>query len=71
MFDNLLSMKLADNRPAYDGNRNNNRDITSFRDILVQLGYIEVWSSGWNGWEGDERRRGEVRLWQFNTESPS
>lgn len=65
MFDNLLSMKLAVNQPAY------NRDITSFRDVLVRLGYNEVWSSGWNGWEGDERRRGEVRLWQFNTESPS
>lgn len=70
LFDNLLSMRLAVNQSAGGDKQAISEDVTSFRDVLVRLGYSEVWSSGWNGWEGDERRRGEVRIWQFSPDSP-
>ena len=35
----------------------------SVKDILTKAGYLEDWRSGWNGWEGDEKRRGEVVVW--------
>lgn len=34
--------------------------------FLRQLGYEVVWKSGWNGWEGDEKRRGQVLIWKWN-----
>lgn len=71
MFDNLLSVRMVVNQSAGHSKQSQSQNITSFREILVRLGYNEIWRSGWNGWEGDERRRGEVRLWQFNAGSPS
>jgi phosphatidylinositol glycan class B len=67
MFDDLLSMRMS----SADVKHSRSRNVTSFRDIVLQLGYSEVWNSGWNGWEGDEHRRGEVRLWQFSPEGSS
>ena len=34
------------------------------RDLLVRLGYKEVWHSG-SFWEEDSRRRGGVRVWRY------
>lgn len=32
-------------------------------EMFHKLGYEVLWTSGWNGWEGDEKRRGEVLVW--------
>jgi len=52
-FDSLLRLHDA------SGN-------VSVQHILEDKGYEEIWDSGWNGWEGDEQRRGSVRVWKWN-----
>ncbi|KAF8319286.1 hypothetical protein DL93DRAFT_2053664 [Clavulina sp. PMI_390] len=37
----------------------------SVEELLVRMGYGQVWRSGWNGIEGDERKRGEVLMWKW------
>ncbi|KAF8320799.1 hypothetical protein DL93DRAFT_2052249 [Clavulina sp. PMI_390] len=39
--------------------------IEGVEEMLVRLGYREVWRSGWNGFEGDARKRGELLMWKW------
>lgn len=56
MFDALLHNSGCDNAGGDDS-------LSSMHAVFEKMGYTELWSSGWNGWEGDENRRGAVKVW--------
>lgn len=59
MFDNLLMLSSSTESSEEENSRQ------SVRHFISKLGYEEVWSSGWNGWEGDDKRQGPVKIWQY------
>ncbi len=62
----ILFKSLLQYRPALIGP---NRKYITVKDILLSHGYREVWESGWNGWESDEKRRGAVSVWRWSRET--
>lgn len=60
MFENLLFIN-----GLHIHQDNHTVTQTNVKGYISRLGYQEIWDSGWNGWEGDEKRRGAVKIWQF------
>ncbi|KAF8333943.1 Alg9-like mannosyltransferase family-domain-containing protein [Cantharellus anzutake] len=61
----MLFKSLLTYRPAHIDSKD---EYTTIEDILWAHGYRQVWESGWNGWEGDEMRRGAVGVWKSGNE---
>jgi len=64
----ILFKSLLEYRPALIDSK---KTYTTVKDTLLSHGYHEVWGSGWNGWEGDEKRRGPVSVWRWSRDTGS
>ncbi|KAF8320798.1 hypothetical protein DL93DRAFT_2215963 [Clavulina sp. PMI_390] len=58
MYDVLLPLRGVYQSEGHDGA---NKD-ESVEEMLIRLGYREAWRSGWNGYQRDVRKRGELLM---------